>query len=63
MMLLKKTFYGELVKKVHTVNSDKQNREEKIENVDKKIPNTSKFIVTQDLADDLDDRIIKDLCK
>ena len=42
------TTKNELVKNVNTIDSDKQNLEEKIEDVDQKIPDTSKFVVTQD---------------
>ena len=36
-----------MVKKLNTIDSNKQNLEKKIEDVDKKIPDNSKFIVTQ----------------
>ena len=46
---VKGTTSGELVKNFDTIDLNKQNLDNKIEDVDKKIPNTSKFIVTQDL--------------
>ena len=42
----KKILYVELVKKGNTIDSNKQNLEKKIEDVDQKIPNTGTFIVT-----------------
>ena len=42
------TTKNELVKNVDTIDSNKQNLEEKIEDIDQKIPDTSKFVVTQD---------------
>ena len=44
----KNTSYDDWVKKVNIVDSNKQNLGKKIEAVDKKIPDTSKLILTQD---------------
>ena len=44
--VVKKTVHDELVKKVNTIDSDKQSLKRKIETVHKKIPDSSKFIVT-----------------
>ena len=46
-MILLTRLYDELVIRVNTTYPDKENLEKKIENVDIKISNTSKFIVTQ----------------
>ena len=40
--------YDEFVKKVNAVDSNKENLEKKIEDVDKKILDTSQFIETQE---------------
>ena len=40
--------YHELVKKVDTIDRDKQNLEKKIEDVGKKFPDTSKFIQAEE---------------
>ena len=46
--IVKKTVCNKLVKKINTTDSDKQNLEKKSEEVDKMIPDTIEFIVTQD---------------
>ena len=38
------------LKKINSIDSNQQNLEKKIEDVDKKIPGTGKFIVTQDAS-------------
>ena len=45
--VVKNSAYNELFKKVNAIDSNKQILEKKIENFDKKVPDTSKFIVTQ----------------
>ena len=44
--VVKNSAYNELVKKVNAIDSNKQILEKKIENFDKKVPDTSKFVVT-----------------
>ena len=44
--VVKKSVYDKLVKKVNAIDSNKQILEKKIEDVNKKIPDTSKFIQT-----------------
>ena len=44
--VVNKSLYGELVKKVNDIDSDQKNLEKKIEDVDNKTPDTSKFAVT-----------------
>ena len=46
--IVKNTTFDELVEIVDTIESNKENLAQKIEDVNKKIPNTSRFIVTKD---------------
>ena len=46
--VVKRTANDKLVKKLNTTDSDKNNLEKKIEHVDKKILDTTKFVVTQE---------------
>ena len=46
--VFKTTVCVKLVKKVNTVNSNKLNLEKEMENVNKKIPDSSKFIAIED---------------
>ena len=45
-VVVKNTVYDEFVKKVNAIDLNKQNIEKRIEDVNKKIPDTSKFIET-----------------
>ena len=47
-MLLKRVCMLNWLKKISAIDSDKQNLVKKIENVDEKIPDISKFIQAQD---------------
>ena len=49
MKLLKRSVYHELIKKIDTINPNKQNLRKNIEDVDIKTPCTSKFIETHKL--------------
>ena len=47
-MLLKRVYMLNWLKKISAIDLDKQNLVKKIENVDEKIPDISKFIQAQD---------------